>query len=196
VEPGWVGDEGLGRMMGSQEISDQQLRDERALQALSASYAAAADSRDGDRFAALFVEDGELVVPNYPVDLGPVLTRSGQERLRLIPQALRPYRRTFHQVTNHEFAIDGDAANGDVLCVAHHLTTADSSASPPPVAGTGSGEGSGEGSVEAEGTDFIWYIRYRDEYRRVDGDWKFRRRSIHLQWVEERPVLKMAPAPG
>jgi hypothetical protein len=195
----WVGDEGLGRMTGSQEISDQQRRDERGLQALSTSYAAAADSRDGDRFAALFVEDGELVVPNYPVDLGPVLTRSGRERLRLIPQALQHYRHTFHQVTNHEFVIDGDSANGDVLCVAHHLTAADSSGSPPPVAGTaaeGSVERSVERSVEAEGTDFIWYIRYRDEYRKVDGDWKFRRRSIHLQWVEERPVLKMAPAPG
>jgi hypothetical protein len=179
-------------MMESQEISDRQLRDERALQALSTSYAAAADSRDGDRFAALFVEDGELVVPNYPEDLGPVLTRSGQERLRLIPDALRHYRRTFHQVTNHEFAVDGDTASGVVLCVAHHLTAADASASPPPVAGTETGAA----AVAATGTDFIWYIRYRDEYRRVDGDWKFRRRTIHLQWVEERPVLKMAPASG
>lgn len=179
-------------MTGSQEISDRQLRDERALRTLSTSYAAAVDSRDGDRFAALFVEDGELVVPNYPVDLGPVLTRSGRERLRLIPGALQRYRRTFHQVTNHEFAIDGDTANGEVLCVAHHLTAVDPSVSLAPVAGTEPAEG----SLKAEGTDFIWYIRYRDEYRRVDGDWKFQRRSIHLQWVEERPVPEDGTGPG
>ncbi|HEX3842018.1 MAG TPA: nuclear transport factor 2 family protein [Acidimicrobiales bacterium] len=174
-------------MTGPEAISDQDLRDELALRALSTSYAAAADLRDGDRFAALFVEDGELVVPDYPVDFGPVLTRSGRERLRQIPDFLRQYPRTFHQVTNHEFAIDGDTAAGNVQCVAHHLTAIDPSVPP----GSIDGSEAEEAPAKPEAIDFIWYIRYRDDYRRVDGDWKFQRRSIHLQFVEERPVLRM-----
>jgi hypothetical protein len=174
-------------MTVASEISDRELRDELALRALSTSYAAAADFRDGDRFAALFVEDGELVVPDYPVDFRPVLTRSGQERLRLIPDVLRQYPCTFHQVTNHEFAIDGDSAHGNVQCVAHHLTAIHPSAPPDPIVGSDADEA----PATPEGSDFIWYIRYRDDYQRVEGGWKFRRRSIHLQWVEERPVLKM-----
>jgi hypothetical protein len=174
-------------MTRATEVSDQQLRDERALRGLSTSYAAAADLRDGDRFAALFVEDGELVVPDFPLELRPVHTRSGQDRLRQIPDFLRQYPITFHQVTNHEFAIDGDTAHGNVQCVAHHLTAIDPSAPPAPSVGSGVEEG----PAKPEGSDFIWYIRYQDDYQRVDGDWKFRRRSIHLQWVEERPVLRM-----
>jgi hypothetical protein len=177
-------------MTRPREVSDQELRDELALRALSTSYAAAADLRDGDRFAALFVEDGELVVPDYPVDFGPVLTRSGQARLRQIPDFLRQYPITFHQVTNHEFAIDGDTARGNVQCVAHHLTAIDPAVPPVPTVGAEAEEG----PTKPEGSDFIWYIRYRDDYQRVDGDWKFKRRSIHLQFVEERPVLGMGLA--
>ncbi|HEX3462407.1 MAG TPA: nuclear transport factor 2 family protein [Acidimicrobiales bacterium] len=175
-------------MIGTGEASEQELRDELALRALSTSYAAAADLRDGDRFAALFVEDGELVVPDYPVDFRPVLTRAGRERLRLIPGFLRQYPITFHQVTNQEFAVDGDTAHGDVQCVAHHLTAVEPTVPSAPTLGAAA-----DGPTKPEGSDFIWYIRYRDDYQRVDGDWKFRRRSIHLQFVEERPVLRMGP---
>ncbi|HVB92846.1 MAG TPA: nuclear transport factor 2 family protein [Acidimicrobiales bacterium] len=162
-------------------MTDDHPRDELELRGLSTSYAAAVDFRDGVRFAALFVEGGELVVPDYPTDFRPVITRSGHEQLELIPRALEHYRCTFHQMSNHEYSIDGDAANGTVRCVAHHLTASD------PTTPSGSSEPSSVGS------DFIWYIRYSDDYRRVDNRWKFARRSVHLQWVEERPVLRMAP---
>ncbi len=169
-------------MIGRHPPTDEHLRDELELRGLSTSYAAAVDFRDGDRFAALFVEGGELVVPDYPADFRPVITRSGYEQLCEIPDRLAHYRCTFHLVSNHEFAIDGDTANGNVKCVAHHLTAADPDAA--------SAAASAESS---DGSDLIWYIRYSDDYRRVDGHWKFARRSLHLQWVEERPVLKMAP---
>lgn len=183
-------------MIGRHQVAEQQPHDELALRALSTSYAAAVDFQDGDRFAALFVEDGELVVPDYPADFRPVITRSGHEQLCRIPQALQHYRCTFHQMSNHEFAIDGDTANGNVRCVAHHLTAADPFPPPPVAAGSTSAEDLAPGAapVLPEGSDFIWYIRYSDDYRRVDSRWKFARRSVHLQWVEERPVLQMAPA--
>ena len=170
-------------MIGRHQTPDVQLQDEVELRGLSTSYASAVDFRDGDRFAALFIEGGELVVPDYPTDFRPVITRTGHEELCRIPGRLAHYRCTFHLVSNHEFAIDGDTANGNVKCVAHHLTAADPQPDP----------GAGASAEPSDGSDFIWYIRYGDDYRRVDGHWKFARRSIHLQWVEERPVVKMAP---
>lgn len=157
--------------------------DEAALHALSVAYADAADSRDGDRFAALFVEDGELVVPRVPEDLRPVVTRSGSGALRKVPEGLRRFDRTFHQVTNSTFTVAGDRASGDVQCVAHHLSIGDRSGRvtapttpPPPPA-----------------TDTVWYIRYRDDYARLAVGWRFARRVLHLQWVEERAVGPVGP---
>ncbi len=134
---------------------------------LSIRYAAAADSRDGDAFAELFEPEAELMVPAYPNELRPVVRRSGQAALRRIPEALRGYVVTFHQVSNPSFRIEGDDAQGTVQCVAHHLT----------------GQPGGEGA-----TDLVWFIRYEDSYRRRDGSWRFRRRVLHLQWVEQHRV--------
>jgi SnoaL-like domain len=143
--------------------------DEDQLRALSVEYAAAADGRDGERFAALFTDRGALVVPNYPDDLRPVITRSGGDTLRQVPELLRRYDRTFHQLSNHRYAVDGDDATGEVLCVAHHASTP-------------------EGGDPGNPTDTVWFIRYRDTYRRTRSGWRFARRELHLQWVEEHPV--------
>ena len=48
-----------------------------------------------------------------------------------------------------------------------------------------------EGRAEG-GTDTVWFIRYHDTYRSTDSGWRFARRELHLQWVEERPIA----APG
>lgn len=146
--------------------------DHAALSDLSVRYAAAVDARDGDSFAELFEVDGELLVPDYPDDLRPVVARKGTAALSRVPAALRQYRLTFHQVTNHHFRVDGSDATGDVQCVAHHL-----SGTPPDAA------------------DTVWFIRYEDSYRRRDGSWRFRQRVLHLQWVEHHPVERVG-APG
>jgi hypothetical protein len=139
------------------------------LRSLSTEYGAAADGRDGDRFAQLFVADGELVVPNFPEDLRPVITRSGHDSLRRVPDRLRVYDRTFHQMSNHRYVVEGTTATGTVLCMAHHASAA---------------EGPGGGG----GTDTVWFIRYHDTYRSTDSGWRFARRELHLQWVEERTI--------
>ncbi len=148
------------------------------LRSLSTDYGAAVDDRDGERFAQLFVADGELVVPKYPEDLRPVITRSGHDSLRRVPDGLRRYDRTFHQMSNHRYALGGALATGTVLCVAHH-------ASFP--GGTASVDG---------GVDLVWFIRYSDAYRHTDSGWKFVRRELHLQWVEEHAIAfpRIAPA--
>jgi hypothetical protein len=164
---------------GEVQRSDQWL-DEEALRQLSTGYAAAVDARDGDRFAELFVADGELVVPDFPDDLRPVITRAGHDVLRKVPQGLRRYARTFHQVSNIQLAVDGDRAAGEVQCVAHHVSAIDGDRAGEPLAGT----------------DVVWFIRYADRYRRTASGWKFERRALHLQWVEHHPVALLAPVPA
>ena len=167
-------------------------RDEDALRGLSLAYAAAADARDGEALVALFVEDGVLVVPKYPVDLRPVVTRSGPDALRQVAEMLGHYDRTFHIVADGRFVVEGGHASGEVQCVAHHVTAAD---------GVEGGTGASVPSAPAgppgrAGTDMVWFIRYRDRYRRTASGWKFVRRELHLQWVEEHPVSAVGVPSG
>jgi hypothetical protein len=41
----------------------------------------------------------------------------------------------------------------------------------------------------------VWFIRYRDQYRRSGAGWRFVRRELHLQWVEEHPVTALGVPP-
>ncbi|MGO8872619.1 MAG: nuclear transport factor 2 family protein [Acidimicrobiales bacterium] len=141
--------------------------DQEALRRLSIDYADAVDGRDGARLASLFVPDGALVVPDYPRGMAPVVVRAGSGELARIPDGLRRYRQTFHQTSDHKYTVDGDRASGEVLCVAHHVSS---------------------GPAGAPGTDTVWFIRYHDEYVRTDAGWRFVRRELHLQFVEQQPV--------
>jgi hypothetical protein len=141
---------------------------EAELRSLSVAYAFAADAGDGVRFAGLFVPEGELVVPNFPTDLRPVVTRAGHEALGQIPEALRRYHRTFHLLGEAEFSgpsddetgvVAGHEATGVVQCVAHHLLRSDDPSG-------------GDGRV---GTDVVWFIRYQDHYRATGSGWRFAR---------------------
>ena len=167
--------------------------DEAALRSLSEEYAAAADDRDGARFAELFVPDGTLVVPKYPDDLRPVKSVTGRDALRLVPEALRRYERTFHQVTNTRFTVEGDEASGHVQCTAHHL-----SGSGPAGRGSRDHGSTGDGSTRDGPTwiDHVWFIRYRDEYVRTPRGWRFVRRVLELQWVEDHAVAQAGPSPS
>ncbi|MGH9079853.1 MAG: nuclear transport factor 2 family protein [Acidimicrobiales bacterium] len=169
--------------------------DTEALRSLSTTYAFAVDDRDGERFASLFVDSGELLVPNLPDDVQPVISRLGRESLRRVPDGLRRYERTFHQVSNDRFSIDGDRATGEVQCVAHHVMGAPNAAggAADNAAGDGAGDGAG-GAGNRTGIDTVWFIRYLDDYVRTDRGWRFERRALHLQWVEEHPVSLLPTA--
>jgi hypothetical protein len=159
-------------------MTEEGWRTTEELRALSTEYATAADERDGERFAGLFVEGGELVVPNLPDDPRPVLIRSGHQALRRVPEMLRRYDRTFHLVSNHRYHLEDETASGEVQCVAHHVTA-------------------GDRPADGEGTDTLWFIRYRDDYRRTGSGWRFVRRELHLQWIEEhRVTIFPVPASG
>ena len=135
------------------------------LRALSVAYAESVDARDGDRFAALFAPDGELVVPDRPGGTGAPMVRRGPEQLRRVPGALRRYVRTLHEVGASSYVVDGARASGTVAGGAHHVARSD------------------RGLI-----DTVWTIGYRDDYRQVGGTWCIGRRVLHVLRTEERPV--------
>ncbi len=148
------------------------------LRSLATAYADAVDTLDGAAFAALFTEDGELWVPDPTPGSGPVHRRSGAAALERIPAGLARYHVTHHTVSSTRYTVDGDEATGEVTGVAHHL------AADPPGA---------EARVGAPGTDTVWYLVYRDRYRRTASGWRIARRSLHLRDLEVRPVDHLGP---
>jgi hypothetical protein len=155
-------------------------RIEEELRDLSVEYAAAADERDGQRFAGVFTPDGELVVLRPQDQHRPVSTRSGHDQLAESTDALSHYARTFHQISNHRYRIGDGEAWGEVLCTAHHAQATPGGSEPE----------------AAAGTDVVWVIRYRDTYRDTGPAWRIARRELHLQWVEERPIVPPGIASG
>jgi hypothetical protein len=156
------------------------MTDQDALRALSVGYAAAVDALDGQGFAALFTADGELWVPDGSAGAEPTICRSGGEALARIPSGLARYHVTHHRVGPAVLTVDGDLATGEVAGVAHHVTAT----------------GPADGATGCPGTDTVWFLVYRDRYRREVGGWRFARRALHLRWVEERPVDHVGPPRG
>jgi len=150
-----------------------------ALRGLSLGYAAAVDGLDGGAFASLFTGDGELWVPDVTVGHEPTVCRSGTAALSRIPSGLARYHATHHRVGLATYVLDGDTATGEVAGVAHHLTASD------PSRGALAGGG--------PGTDTIWYLDYRDRYRRGDDGWRITRRELHLRWIETRALPHVGP---
>ena len=131
---------------------------------LSARYAAGADRRDVELFLSAFVPDGRL--RRYePADAPePVSDRRGLGALSEVPGLLARYARTFHLLGQARYDVDGDRAEGEVYCLAHHLTDDD-----PPVV-------------------HVMHIRYLDTYRCLDGRWGIEDRRVLVDWTERRTI--------
>ena len=148
--------------------------DSAALCRTSLGYAAAVDALDGPAFAAFFVDDGELWVPDSEVGFEPIIMRSGHSQLERIPSGLASYHVTYHVLWSTAYDVDGDRATGTVTGVAHHVT-----------AELGDGAGGG--------LDAVWYLRYADEYLRAGDGWLLTRRALHLRDIEYRRITHVGP---
>jgi hypothetical protein len=145
-----------------------------ALRRTALGYAAAVDALDGPAFADLFVDDGELWVPDPHAGFEPTIARSGRARLERIPSGLADYHVTYHAIWSAAYDVDGDRANGTVAGVAHHVA--------PDL---------GDGAVG--GLDAVWYLRYADEYVRTGDAWLLSRRTLHLRNIEYRRITHVGP---
>jgi hypothetical protein len=130
-------------------------------------YAWALDDRDPAALRRLFHPDAVLRIFPPGAD-EPSLESAGHDQLDLMVEVMKQrYERTLHVLSNPSATLDGDTAEGQIYCVAHHLIGED---------------GGGIRKVAV-------YLTYRDGFRRdpVEG-WKFSARNIHFLWVEECPV--------
>ena len=100
-------------------------------------------------------------------DHGAMFCGSPDDYVAWLPGMMANWQATRHSITNMLFLIAGTHAEGELVTDAWHRT--------------------------ADGTrDVIAHGRYLDQYEKRDGVWKFWRRALVLDWMEEHAVL---PAP-
>jgi ketosteroid isomerase-like protein len=150
-------------------VDPTELADRTAIRRLVDEYAAAADHRDGPRFAAVFTTDGVLVSPTG--------RHVGRDALAAIPSKLERYDRTFHLVANHlvDLADDRATATGETVAEAHHWYVDD----------------------DGVARDRVLFLRYLDRFVRVidvrgDGDptstWRIAERTLEVVATDVRTL--------
>jgi ketosteroid isomerase-like protein len=140
--------------------------DRTEIRRLIESYAGYADARQPDELAALFAEDGELLVWLDPAVEEPSV-RQGRAAIAEAIRFLSRFRHTQHVIANSVIDLGPDAttARAETHCTAHHL--------------------SGEG---AEATDWTVYLRYSDDFTRAGGQWLIARRELRTMWTTTTSV--------
>jgi len=142
-------------------MSTEEVGDRIEIRRLVDEYAIAVDLRDAERFAALFAADAALLVVE-PGEEEPSLTYDGREELLTVIELVAAFSVTYHVMTNHVVDIDGDTATASTYGLTHHLSESD----------------------ERGLFDTLMLLRYDDELRRIDGNWRFQRRRIVRQWTD------------
>ena len=133
-------------------------------------YAAAVDDRHFDPVVELFTEAAELILPDPPTALEPVLRHSGHAAIRVAMAAVAATIRTEHAIVGevYEAGPQPDSARGRIACIAHHWS-----------------------QRRDQVTDVVWHLRYDDEYLRTDAGWRFARRTVTINAIETRPVRRV-----
>lgn len=139
--------------------------DKLALRELVETYAHGADRRKPELVAAQFHPEGRLVVQRDP-GAEPVV-RTGREQIAAAMKGLERYIATQHLVANQLVAFDGDRAEGETYCTAHHIYEDESGVR----------------------RDRVMAVRYLDVYVRTDEGWRIETRSLHCDWVQDLPLF-------
>jgi hypothetical protein len=148
--------------------------DRAALSDLVHRYAARVDDRQFGYIAELFTDDAQLVLPDPPSALEPVLAHSGRTAIAEAVAVVASTIRTMHAIVGEVYD-DGarpDAARGRIACIAHHWVRHDDQL-----------------------RDVTWHLRYADEYQRTpDAGWRIRRRELTIDAIDTRPARQVRPA--
>jgi hypothetical protein len=145
------------------------LLDRLAIRDLVDGYAFRVDSDDPGSASELFTADGELRI----FERGrrePVRERTGREAIAAAMGGLDRYDTTLHVVGNHRVDIDGDTAEGETYCLAHHIR----------------GIEGADGRMAPH--DYVMHIRYLDRYARTEEGWRIARRHLQVEFTEDRPI--------
>ena len=96
-------------------------------------------------------------------DHGPMFCGGPDAFVTWLPKAMASWDATTHIIHNALFLIAGDEADGELVNTAYHRAL--------------------DGTHEV-----IVHGRYLDQYRKRDGIWRFFRRGLVLDWMEQRPL--------
>ena len=131
----------------------REMLDEYALRKLVHGYCRAVDRGDLDALRDLYHPDAEDSHGSFSAG-------SADAFLAALAES-RPYLRSMqHHITTVNFAIDGDAAEGEIYSVATHTF-----------------------AVGDRETEVIIGGRYLDKYRKRDGAWRFAARRVVTDWA-------------
>ena len=140
------------------EVSEQ-LKNEAEVYRLACLYARGADRRDAAIWNAILTDDIVLVTP--------AITLTGRDKVVASLDMLgRMFVATQHRIHNQLYSFEGDRATGETYSTADHVIEGE------------------EGSRKL----LSWALRYEDELRHDGSSWRFSRRTLHLDWSEERPL--------
>lgn len=142
------------------QASPGQMADEWEIRRLALLYARAMDRNDPEILDEIFTEDGVI-------DRAGQL-RTGRAAVRKAPAMLNErYLSTVHSVHNQLITVTGkDTAEGETYCHAEHL----------------------ERDRGGGNTVYTMAIRYQDQYVRDGGKWRFKRRTLVVEWTDVRSV--------
>jgi ketosteroid isomerase-like protein len=151
------------------------LSDKRDVQEVLARYARAADRRDGDAMASLFIDDGvvEIYYNNAGVPEKIAELKGAQAIGAATAGMMKPHppRGWSHHTTHdHIINVDGDQAKIDAQFVVFN-TVGD----PRPESGWPAGAAGAQGTITPIESGY-----YRPWLRRVDGTWKIAHHEIVL----------------
>jgi uncharacterized protein (TIGR02246 family) len=142
-----------------------ELEDTLAVARLVNAYAQAVDRRDAAGAAGLFAEDGILVVDSTPGEVPPAVIEGRDAIARALEQLSR-YNSTFHEITSHTVELGPRLATAQTGCVAHHIT-----------------------GPAGEERDRVWFVNYFDDLICGPDGWRFARRELRVEIVQERPLI-------
>lgn len=138
------------------------------IQQLIKDYATFADTRQTQKQFELFAKDGKMSV-YYPWNEGKADEIDSPDKLMATFEALKQYETTFHFVGQISVDLEEEAAKtatAYVYTIAHHVTVGED----------------GKKSL------MIAYLRYEDDFVKVENVWKFNHRKLFADLIENRPL--------
>jgi hypothetical protein len=146
-------------------VPAQEAADRLAIRELFDAYAHCADRRDAKGQMALFTADTRFLVYMDRGSDQPTQELTGREALAPVFDQLNTYQATMHFNGQSTVVLDGDRAEGESYCIAHHLY-----------------------EIEGQRTLMVAFIRYLDQFaRQPDRSWLFAERKLMVDWTETRP---------
>jgi hypothetical protein len=151
-------------------VSPEEAADRLAIRELIDAYAHCADGRDAEGQMALFSASARFVVYMDPRSIEPTTDLHSRAELAPVFDNLNVYEATTHFNGQSTIALEGDRAESETYCIAHHV------------------------SADGESRSLmIASIRYLDTFTKFEGAWLFAERRLYVDWTDTRPILESVP---